>query len=571
MLGFAGLGVDVLSEGYGKGVASGFQSLILARNGAGAYLIEISAYAGGETYLGGGPLLGAGVLGETGLGDSRPFDGTSSGGLISLLVSDVGWTGTPTDAAKANVHYEARLLNPLSIERAIPIVPEQSPRIQRQLGEIELDNTDGAYDNAITGWAVDGREIPVYFGPKTGDFADFDLVAKPLGVRWEVDEGRARISVRDRRYALEKPIQTDLYEGTGGAEGPADLEGKPRPICYGKNRNISPALVDSANLIYEFHYKEAKAVDDVYDQGLALTDSTDNVADFTTLQSHSVAAGEFAISLSSDGSYIKLGSSPSGLITADVRGDNTDSNYVDTIDAVCLRILRTEGGLGDGQINSGSWAGLVAAAGTLGIYLDQLQVRSTAIVIDALVKSVGGFWGTGKDGRLRSGRLTNPADSAPVFYFQEADVLDLLPDSTPTPRYRQRIGYQRRWVVQTSDIAGAVTDARKQFLAEPYSVVTAIDTTVQIRHLEALDPDPLISFYDEQANAQTLADTLLALHKVDRRQFSIVVKRLGYLLELGDAVSVTHSRLGSKSGSPFRIVRIRNDASRDEQTITLWG
>ena len=571
MLGFSPLAVDPLAEGYGPGVPSAFQSLITSRNGAGAYLVEIDAFAGGDVRLGGVGLIGGGVLGETSLGDTVPDDGTeTASGLLTLRWSDTGWCGTPTDPDRANTLYEPRISSAISVERRIGIAPEESPRIARQIGAITFNNADGAFDNATTAWAVDGRVARIYFGPRDGTFAEFGLIGQLLGIGWEIGQSRAELTVRDRRYSLGNPLQATLYQGTGGAEGGSDLEGKPRPICYGKARNIVPVLVDAANLIYEFHVRQAQEIDAVYDQGLALTDSTTRVASFAALQAQSVSAGQFAGALTADGSYVKLGSSPAGLITADVRGDATGS-YVDTIDAVCIRILQTEGALNPSVINTGSWAGLVAAAGPMGIYLDQIEVPTTADVLDALVESVGGFWGAGRDGRIRAGRLTAPEDRAPVFFFQEYDILELTPGRTPIPRYRQRVGYQRRFVTQVEDVAGAVTDARKGFLAEPYSVVTAVDTSIRIRHLEALDPPPLLSYYDGESDAQALADDLLALHKVDRQQFEIRVKRLGYLLELGQVVSVTHGRLGLFGGKRFVIVGIREEAERDEQTISLWG
>lgn len=571
MFGFQPLGVDPLAAGYGSAPAAAFQALLNARNGAGCYLVEIDAYAGGEIRLGGAPLFGAGVLGETTLGGSAPFDASAAGaGLFTLRLSDTGWIGLPTDADRPNIQYEPRVLSALSIERRVPITPEASPRISRQLGEIELVNMDGAYDDATALWAVDGRVVRVYFGPENGSFADFGLVAEVLGVGWEVGEDRARLSVRDRRYALDKPIQADLYAGTGGAEGPEGLEGKPRPLCWGKCRNIAPVLVDAVNLIYEFHARTAAGVDAAYDRGLALTDSSLTAADFAALQALSVPAGQFAVSLSSAGSYIKLGSSPDGLITADVRGD-AEPDLADTVDVICLRVLRNDAGLPDSVINTGSWAGLVAAGGTIGLYLDQSEVVTTAAVLDRLVQAVGGFWGSGRDGRLRAGRLNAPEGRAPIFFFDEWDVMEFLPEPFPVPRYRQRIGYQRRWTVQTEDLAGGVTDARRQFLAEAQSVVTALDGAIRVRHPEAVDPEPLPSLYDTASAAQLLADTLLALHKVDRRMFSIRVKRLGYQLDLGQVVSVTYPRLGQASGKRFVIVGVREEADRDEQTLTLWG
>jgi hypothetical protein len=42
------------------------------------------------------------------------------------------------------------------------------------------------------------------------------------------------IVVRDEGYRLEKPMQTDIYDGSGGYNGGADLLGKPRPMTFGQ-------------------------------------------------------------------------------------------------------------------------------------------------------------------------------------------------------------------------------------------------------------------------------------------------------------------------------------------------
>ena len=101
MLGLTAFARAPLAGSFGRSPAPGFQELITARPGAGAYLAEIDAYAGGDIRPGGNPLFGGGLLGETVLGGSAPDDGSGGGsGIRTLRLSDVGWCGMVWNAGE---------------------------------------------------------------------------------------------------------------------------------------------------------------------------------------------------------------------------------------------------------------------------------------------------------------------------------------------------------------------------------------------------------------------------------------------------------------------------------------
>src|SRR5690606_29502373 len=85
----------------------------------------------------------------------------------------------------------------------------------------------------------------------------------------EVGPERISIPLRDRQAELEVPLQDDLYAGTGGLEGTADLTDKPRPVALGDVRNVPAVLVDPARLIYQVADSEIEALT-VYDRGIEL-------------------------------------------------------------------------------------------------------------------------------------------------------------------------------------------------------------------------------------------------------------------------------------------------------------
>lgn len=489
---------------------------------------------------------------------------------MTANVVDYGSIATAVPAPqKANVFYEGRVTVPLVMERQMPLLPEEPRRVQRQFGEIEIANGDGQLDDVVQSYAVDGRRVVVKFGPYLGPYGDFATIADVVGTFWEADDLTVRLQLRDRSYNLDLPLQASLYAGSGGAEGTAEIEGKPKPLLYGRCRNVAPVMVDPANLILQVHDGAIEAIDDVFDRGAALTDSTDDAADYTALVALSVSAGAFA-TCRAEG-LIKLGSSPDGLVTADVRGDATPG-YADTLDVIALRLIEDRAGLDPVFINRSTFAGAAAIAGELGIYISQNETPTTAEALSVLLAAVGGWWGAARDGRIRAGRLVDPSGRTPTLYLDQYSVLALEPEGAPVPRWRQRCSYQRNWTVQRGeDLAASVTDARRQFLTEGVRAVTAADAVVRNRHLQALDPDPLPTLYEQSADAQTLADYLLGLHSPDRRIFTVTVKRLGYLLDLQSIVRLTWPRLGLQNGRNFAVIGIREDADRDETILRLFG
>ena len=480
--------------------------------------------------------------------------------------------GLITDGAatvtNANAYYEGRVTGPLAAVRQIPIRPEEDRRVQRQLGEIVIANGDGELDPVVKSYAVDGRQVRVLYGPLMAPYGKFKVIADAVATGWESNDLEVRLQIRDRSFNLDLPLQTNLYEGTGGIEGTSGLTGAPVPLTWGRVRNIAPLLIDPTNLVFQFHDGQVEAVDDVFDRGLALTAGSDR-ADYATLIGATIGAGEYDTCIALG--LFRLGSSPSGLITADVQGDAA-GEYINTLDTIALRILETWAGLDPNLIDSSTFAGAAAIGGEIGIHVTAGQTPTTSDIMNTLFRSTAGWWGAARDGHIRAGRLTAPEDRTPALYLDQFNSLSVEPDTTPPVRWRQRIAYRPNWVVQRGeDLAGGVTDARRQLLAQQALGVTAADAVVKSRHLNAEDPDPLLSFYENEADALTLASFLLGLLSPDREIVRVAVKRLGYKLDLQQVVHLTWPRLGLQNGKQFSVVGIEEDAVNDTTILRLWG
>src|SRR5690606_9652010 len=93
-----------------------------------------------------------------------------------------------------------------------------------------------------------------------------------------------------------------------------------------------------------------------------------------------VGAGQFKTQLS--GGYIKLGSTPSGRITADIQGENA-GGYVQTAPDIIRRIVKTRLGaysLSDADLDNGAFNALDAnMPWPCGIYIRDVETASTII------------------------------------------------------------------------------------------------------------------------------------------------------------------------------------------------
>lgn len=526
-------------------------------------LVEIDVYEGTGVNNLPPEAIGAVPLSSPALGASI------STGVTTLTYADATWIGEPGDPDKPNGLYLGRALTPFQYERDCPIVPEQQGRLQLQYGQTVLAAGDGELDNAVKNFAIAGRSVRVRRGmrsvPLSTPYANHSLVLSALATGWSQDENQITIDLRDTAYKLDLPLQSVLYAGTGGAEGDAQFAGKPKPFLAGFVRNITPDFIDAANLVFAFHFRQAQAVVAVRDLGDALPIDADYPT-YAALTAASIASGHCATCLAQG--VLRVETKPTGL-TIDAQGDAAGS-YADTHAGIARKLLTDLCGLSNGDFVSSSFGAW--PSGTAGIYFGSDDTSTGADALNKLAASAGGWWGPGRDGRIAAGRLFDPAAAAIDLYVGLADIrgpiqVMALP---ALPRYRQRVGYQALQTTQDSaNLAGLVSASDRAFYSQSYRSVTSIDASVQVRYPLAADFPVLVTLFDGVAQAQTLADYLLGLHKAERRMFRIPLGPLGFLLDLGKVVNVIYPRLGLEGGQPFVVVGTIEDAAGVD--VVVWG
>jgi hypothetical protein len=253
---------------------------------------------------------------------------------------------------------------------------------------------------------------------------------------------------------LQKPIQTTLYAGTGGAEGGPDLTGKPKPLAFGTPKNVEPTLVSAAYLVYQFHSRQANGVDGVYDRAVALSLSAD-YPDYATLTGAAVPAGTYATCNALG--MIRLGATPDGPVTADVTGD-ADGGFVYTAADIMGRIAVDFTDLTVPDTDSAAFTALNSANGSpCSVYIGTGDNASVADVFTQLMVSVGAFWTFTPAGLLTVKQLAFGTSAVTLSDSYGPLVLEGMARlETPPPYWRSKMGYARAWRVHgANEIAAA--------------------------------------------------------------------------------------------------------------------
>lgn len=263
--------------------------------------------------------------------DDEPLGFRRLAGEVVRCYSSHGHVTRPGDEP-SDTWYEPRIENALTFTRALIDGDRIGGRSIPGFGDVTLRNDDGALD-PMRGWGWAGRAIRIELGGPGFARDQFGVIFDGLTETVAFDDATLRFQVSDLQALIEQPLWSARYLGTGGREGGVDLKGRQRPLCWGRVRNIEPVPVGivDGRLLYQFHDGPVAAYDAtwhrVYDRGAALA-----------YVAGSPGAGEWT--LDAAGGCLVLGGSPSGIVTADVKG-GSGGGYIETSAEVIRRIVGT--------------------------------------------------------------------------------------------------------------------------------------------------------------------------------------------------------------------------------------
>ena len=492
--------------------------------------------------------------------DLEPWDPVA-GATTRLCFSDHGFVTEPDDDPPDTV-YLPRLDRGFSFRIGRELFGQG--RIGGQSlpnwGEIALANADGALDPLLAlGW--DGRRAVVRLGGEGFRYTDFRVVFTGAVEGAGADDLVLRLVIRDPAWRFDRPAQANLFAGTGGGEGGADLAGRPKPVALGRVRNVEAAHLGivGGRHSYRVHDGPIEDVDAGWSSAVALT----RVAG-------TPVAGQYAVDTATG--IVTLGGSPlDSAITWDVKGDKAAGTWRTSAAALARHIAVTRAGLADpADLDTASFDALaLAAPADIGWWLD--DDTSVAELLDRLLGAIGGWWGFTRDGRFQVGRIEAPAAEAAARYT-EREILALERLDVALPPWRVALGHARCWRLQSGrEIAGGAGPERQSFVQQAHRYgAPATDPAILAAHPLARD-ERADTALDQPAAAAAEQTRLLALHGVDRQAFRVTVKTQPFARELGETVEIVHPRFGLAAGRRLVILGMVEDTAASEVALTLWG
>jgi hypothetical protein len=498
-------------------------------------------------------------------------------GVTTLYYSSGRLITTTTDTPP-HIAFDDRILSaPNFVRRAFGNARVTSGG-QASGGVLELANPDHALA-ALLDLGLDGRAIVVRVGiPGTAYPAAWTTWLSGTVEQLEVRADRAVLRIRDRTAILDQPLQATRYAGTNslpnGAEGVAtDIKGQPKPLAWGRCYQVPAVLVNTAMLTYQVHSGAMQAIDAVCDKGAALTFGADR-ANLAALEAAAIAAGSYDTCLALG--LFRLGASPAGRITADIRGDAAGS-YVDRAGAIARRILETVCAIPTGEIDTASITALDAVANyQIGIWIGAETTRRA--VIDALLGSVGAWCLPDREGIWTAGRLVAPP-GAPLATYADAEIDSIDREATNDPgrgipAWQVTLRYRRNWAPASAadlvPVGAGMTEARRNDLQQEWRATVASDSGVQTAHLLAtsIEADTLLT---TEADAIAEAARRLALHSV-RRDYVRLHTPLtddSAQHDLGDELRAVTPALGYAAGRNLVVLGITREG--DTMIFEMWG
>lgn len=354
----------------------------------------------------------------------------------------------------------------------------------------------------------------------------------------------------------------------GSLEGDASLVGTPKPIALGIKRQVSPKLVDPQRRVYQLHDGSMFAIDAVKDGG----DPYIFGADVSDIYATTPAAGSYNTCLAKG--LFRLGSSPVGVVTCDIRGDNSAPlGYVDDLSNIHRKVVTKYGGQTDGDLNLGTYVTLGSkATADIGFYFDS-EINVDAVLDEIMKKGGSGWWTPDRVGRVSVGRVDNPATLEPDLTVTLDDLVDPKKGGTfkRSPvgvRIGQVVLGYRRYNTKLSEdqVATSLSLATRLDLGQEYRFVTSPPNPNMTGDVDTMT---VYTEIDDPVAAQAEADRLYDLWKVDRATLRVTMDQGVLSYFIGTVFNVLINRYDMTTGKKMIVFGIAEDMGQYGATDRL--
>lgn len=436
--------------------------------------------------------------------------------------------------------------------------------------QVQAGNASGRYD-FWKGYRWSGRRVRVLLGTKDAAYSTFTPIVDGFCTSLTVDRDQITVNFASSLQALNKPIQTRFYAGSGGIEGTADFTGKPFPIALGICRQVPGNLIDPANLIYHVGQGAVISISAAWDGGASVTKDANDYANYAALVAATIASGKYTTCLALG--LARFNTKPTGAATFDVQGQTAKDGP-----SIAKYVVSSYGGLTSDQYSTTAFTAATALQGAdCGMWIPSTPTNILD-VLDFVLGGIGFWYTVGLTGVLTLGRLDLPTITGPTdvncslaLTVDDTVANGLTIATTLEPPSQIQLQYQRFNLVQTTGVSGSVTAAQQSAIAEEWRLVTAaMAGTVATEYPQAVPlvvPTPLDGSTAAQTEATRLA-TLLG-KAIDIYNWGTFTNP--FAVVLGEQVWGSHPRYSLSAGLGFIAIGADADASTEQVSLQLMG
>lgn len=519
----------------------------------------------------------------------READGTVIA-APGVLYATVDRTAPPFDEVAPDAYCDGYLLQAATDES---VWGHGATRGQRQVqnAAFVVNNPGGELDvwrsRSVHGCSCVLYRMHADGTPEEGTVIDVDFTGVLELV--EVADDTVTFHARDQSFMLlRQPALSKRYAGTNvlpsGQEGTADdIKGQSKPWVLGYVFNFAPPCVNTALHIYEIDGEEGLRTGWSLvgrDAGFVLTQEAD-YADVADMEANAPTAGAFRVLAGSGFGYVRLGAKPTGQLTFDVL--NPAAYSTTAPNKTRLRALVEDLAAKSSGHSPGHASNMPPALG--------IVVKDGMTLMDAINTLITGcgsgwscpakivFFAVSDPGAYVAGTFDEINEDNVAVTSGKTSLRQVVTNDSDRgiPAWRVVVRYHRNYTVQTgTQISASVAAADATAYAQEWRVASAADPAVKTRWPNA--PEIVIdSCIWLEADAQTLADTLLAIYKVQRGMFVCDVQldpdsdNEDFAYTVGTTKMLKHPRYELSAGLAVKVVGRRFNIDRRTISLTLWG
>jgi hypothetical protein len=476
-----------------------------------------------------------------------------NGTETQLYLSNRNYVTQPTDTP-ANTTYLPILKTSVKFTENLSLEGTGS----LSYGDIAVDNSTKEYDSWLRA-AWQGRAIKIFIGDPKFSRDNFTEIFTGLVANiGSSDPYTLNIQLRDFLDKLNTPITEavvgNYFKGSLVTTLIYDNPNKEqvKPLVFGEVFNITPVLLDPTELEFMVHNGPIERIIDIRDNGVPLDITTGYTVDLTK--------GTF-----------KLLNNPAGQITCSVQGSK-NPDYKNTVAEIIKRIVKNYGNpsvngvITDSNIDLVNFSAFETAnQQKVGIYISGKD--NMLSVCQELAGSVGAQLVATRLGKLKLLKVDVPQAGSTSITDQDIISGTFQVSQKPDVIGTYKLGYCKNYTLQPGLLTGIPQAHRDlvsgEWLSATFTNITAsalyrLNVLPEQKNTLMLTDSKLL---ETDSDGQVLAEAtrLVNLRSTQRYIYRFTATSMFLQVQIGDMITVTHSRFGLSAGVAAQVLSTEID------------